>query len=880
MTTTTRTSALAVVSAAIAASGLALTAPPAQAAGTGHSPAPAIARPAAHAVPTGSVGKRLTGSRLAQARAKQRQMAASSSRPAFAKAAAKTFTVNTTEDSDLANPTGTTCHDASTGECSLRAAVDAANNLDKPVRIVLGRHTYTLGLGTQIIVSNHHGTSIEGQGAGKTSVAADGSGIFYVSYSSTGPASLFLSSLTLKNGTTTDGGAIQTAQDEGIALNLDHVTARNNTASSDGGAIYAYGSTTVYIDHSTFRGNHAVSGGAIYQYWSDVEIHDSTFTTNSSPAGTDGFGGAILSYYGVLDMAGGSMTGNQAGDATGNGEGGALWDEGGITTLTGVHVDHNAATSGGAGGAIYAYEDTLTLDHGTMSHNKVTGPDGAGGGIYTYYNSQLTVDHATMAGNHASGNADFYGGGTIYAYGYEYPEQISIDRSTITGSNASALYLVGYYGVVDASITNSTLSKNLNAFNNGYTDLGCGGAVCAYGYEYGDVHLDMEHNKVTGNGGVGDGGSGAVTQYAYYYSPSTSTFSHNTFANNHSGAGGYGGALGFYTDASEYSPISVRMSANTFTGNRAGSQGSHGFGGAVSAGYAVNLVDKGSHFSKNRAVGDGAGGGAVVDESTYGSARFSRSVFTGNSAGTNDAGNDGAGGAAYLSTYNGTVFDQVSMSGNKAAGEGGGIFADDDAYQLRITSSTISGNTAGSNAETGYGGGIFAEDAVTSIENSTLTGNRAQGSSGYGGGIFYEGSRLALRYSTVSANYAKRGAGIYGETYGTLLGSIVSGNRTARHGSEKDCGVDLHGYQAVSYGGNVVGQSGCVVGLRKSDKVAKKARLGKLKDNGGPTKTMAISKKSPAVGRASYLVPGTDQRGHERPAKHADSGAYELAKHK
>ena len=60
--------------------------------------------------------------------------------------------------------------------------------------------------------------------------------------------------------------------------------------------------------------------------------------------------------------------------------------------------------------------------------------------------------------------------------------------------------------------------------------------------------------------------------------------------------------------------------------------------------------------------------------------------------------------------------------------------------------------------------------------------------------------------------------------------------------------------------------------------MSRKLHLGTLKNNGGPTKTMAISKKSPAVGRASYLIPGSDQRGHKRPGKHADAGAFELPK--
>ena len=41
---------------------------------------------------------------------------------------------------------------------------------------------------------------------------------------------------------------------------------------------------------------------------------------------------------------------------------------------------------------------------------------------------------------------------------------------------------------------------------------------------------------------------------------------------------------------------------------------------------------------------------------------------------------------------------------------------------------------------------------------------------------------------------------------------------------------------------------------------------------------MPILVMTPAVGRATYLVPGSDQRGDKRPSNHADAGAFELPK--
>jgi hypothetical protein len=263
------------------------------------------------------------------------------------------------------------------------------------------------------------------------------------------------------------------------------------------------------------------------------------------------------------------------------------------------------------------------------------------------------------------------------------------------------------------------------------------------------------------------------------------------------------------------------------------------------------------------------------------SSTWTRTRFVGNSAGTNDDGNLGYGGALWSASYAGEVFDQVTMADNRAAYQGGAVYGDSANYHLVLEASTVSGNTAGTPDHAGQGGGIFTNASVLRIENSTLTANKASSASGgssQGGAIWASGSRVALHYSTVTGNYAHQGAGVYSDIFGSVVGSILSGNKTSKHGSEKDCTASDPKYTMASMGGNVLGQKGCVATLRSSDKVSRKLHLGTLKDNGGPTKTMAISKKSPAVGRASFLVPGSDQRGHHRPGKHADAGAYELPK--
>jgi hypothetical protein len=867
-------SAFAVLATATVVAGLALTSLPAPASAWTHPTAvsPGAVRPDA-------TGKPLSRTQLLHIRARQQQMAADSHTPTFAKAGSKTFRVDTTEDSPLAHPAGTTCVDASTGKCSLRSAVVAANNLHAAVQILLGRHTYTLTAASTLAVIDSRGISILGRGAGKTTIEGDGSGIFDVG-SPSRPGALYLTSLKLRNGTATQGGAAHLEPSSGANLTLDHVTARHNSA-SDGGVIYAASDAGVYISHSTFSHNHADAGGVIDQTWADVRISDSSFTANSSAAGTIGRGGAIYNERGVVDVTGSSFSGNTVGDATHAGFGGAIFDSGSTTTLTDVHLDGNTAEGSGQGGAIFTEVDSLEINHGTISHNHASGSAGSGGGIYSSQQSQVALHGVTMAGNRAGGNSAGHGGGAIYSYGSLFPSQLVIDGgSTITGSTNAAVYLYTLGGGLDASITDSSLAQNTDHSNNGWGGFGCGGAVCVDASFQGAVNLELQRDHLTANSSTGLLESGAVEVWASQYSPVSLVMRHTIFAKNHAHASGLGGAVGLSSDLVN-SPISVRMSSNDFVGNSAGSHLQAGRGGALYEHNDVTVTDHGSTFEKNRAVGDGAYGGAVCDVG-FQQSSYAHSTFTDNSAGTAHGGNgyEGFGGAYYSEdSQGGNTFTQVTMAGNKAAYRGGAFYGDSDNHQTSFRSSTLSGNTAGTSSRVGEGGGIFTFGAVLTVENSTLTGNRAlsvPGDPGEGGAIWQAGQRLGLRYSTVSGNAAKTGGGIYSAARGgSILSSIVSRNRTSASGSESDCAVMTRLSKPGSLGGNVLGQGSCVTGLQTGDTVSKKPHLGKLKNNGGPTRTMAISAASPAVGRAIYLVPTVDQRGQGRPAKHADAGAYE-----
>jgi hypothetical protein len=76
-----------------------------------------------------------------------------------------------------------------------------------------------------------------------------------------------------------------------------------------------------------------------------------------------------------------------------------------------------------------------------------------------------------------------------------------------------------------------------------------------------------------------------------------------------------------------------------------------------------------------------------------------------------------------------TTLKRCTITGNSARGNGGGLYrVDDEIYheagRLRITDTTISGNTADSDASgQGDGGGIYNWAGGLSMARGTLSGN-------------------------------------------------------------------------------------------------------------------------------------------------------------
>ncbi len=199
---------------------------------------------------------------------------------------------------------------------------------------------------------------------------------------------------------------------------------------------------------------------------------------------------------------------------------------------------------------------------------------------------------------------------------------------------------------------------------------------------------------------------------------------------------------------------------------------------------------------------------------------------------------------------NARVFESI-FEGNEAAtgaglGAGGG--------ELLITDSLVRANTAA------RGGGVFLANGTLTVRNTTIVENAATIE---GGALFAPNGVPDLRHVTIVDNTAPVDGGI------SFLAAAVT-NTVIANNPGGDCDGPITGGSL----GNWDSDGSCGVGVVGSGD----PRLEPLRDNGGPTWTLAPQEESPLLDAG---LPGVclslDQRGLDRSLGGADCdiGAYE-----
>ncbi|WP_051062169.1 right-handed parallel beta-helix repeat-containing protein [Ilumatobacter nonamiensis] len=576
------------------------------------------------------------------------------------------FDVDTTDDTVDAAPGDGECADAD-GACSLRAAVQEANEHDGASSVRLGSETYVLSVGeagdesaesgdldiTGNVVINGRGSVIDLAGSGDRAfdVAAD--------------ASLAVSRVDIVNGATADtesGGAIRNA---GI-LDVSRSNFRDNVVTGEGasGGAIANGGD-LRVQRSEFTGNEATrAGGAIEATEGSATSIDRSTLDGNTAGPMPGNGGAFhLTGAGTVDISRSVVSGNTAAN-----EGGGVWNSAlGDMTLDRVEFTGNVASGVEAdtgGGAIFNQGNddntsggVLTVVRSTLSGNTAPEGSGSGGGILNE-GGDLTVLRSRFVDNEAARA----GGGIETVAG-----TVTIDRTWMSRNatgpepgNGGGLHMSGA-GVVD--VTRSQFYNNVAANE--------GGAL--WNSSVGVMTLDDVSLRFNAANGVeADNGGGALFNQ---------------------GDGETGGTLSV-TDS--------KITHNTAL------EGAGSGGGILNENGSLTVV--GSDISRNSSAR--AGGGI---ETVGGTVDVDRVVFDRNATGSEP----GNGGALHISGPGSVDVNGSQVTGNFAANEGGGLW-NSTVGTLTVTASDITDNEVGV-AENGPNvfqqapleGGVFTVDGET-----------------------------------------------------------------------------------------------------------------------------------------------------------------------
>lgn len=183
----------------------------------------------------------------------------------------------------------------------------------------------------------------------------------------------------------------------GATVNMNHGSSISRNKADNGGGIWiSKGGLVNMNSESTIKGNMAYVGGGIVNYGGTVNMNSGSSITGNlanEGAGIENDVNSVINMY-----KGSSISDNIAAV----GKGGGIANYGGTVNLyAGSSIGRNIAV---LGGGIYSVGGVVTMDGGSISHNKALGfptAPGRGGGILSEY-SVLNLISGSISGNEAS----------------------------------------------------------------------------------------------------------------------------------------------------------------------------------------------------------------------------------------------------------------------------------------------------------------------------------------------------------------------------------------------------------------------------------------------------------------------------------------------
>ncbi|WP_248921888.1 Cna B-type domain-containing protein [Olsenella intestinalis] len=540
-------------------------------------------------------------------------------------------------------------------------------------------------------INNKGYTALTGCTVSNNSAALAGGGVY-------NEGELHLSGTTMSGNATADtGGAVSTRN----ITYIDDCTLTGNTAAQDGGALYSYGCSTT-VTGSTFNENKTeASGGAIRVYGGTVELRRCTLNENEATWYGGGIYGNNGGTLGLLEST--SITGN-----TGYKGGGGVFvagEMGEVRVGSGLNVTGNLANN------IYLTGDRrVTVAESLAPETRIGVALEAIGGSFTYgfASTNTATDPNTVFVAEPGFSCIRDGDGEARVITSDWVElQAKIDAA----ENGSAIVLDRSWQAVDENVAltipaEKSITIDLNGYEidrhrSSYVD---GGEVIAV---YGELGLvdNSEQKKGAVTGGFGSTGGIRV------YEGGKLKLQGGTIRDNHARSAGGGVCVEGSATLEAYGGV-ICDNISEMDG-----------GGVYTYG---TFVGEGCDISRNTAKYSGGGvyssGSTTLESGSISSNRVIRSgggIYQ--QAGTLQVNRGGT---------------PLSVTSNKALENGGGLFS--VGGTATFAAGDISGNSAWGN---GGGVGLLA-GATLHLQDVSVTSNYAAAD---GGGIFSAGATLGVK---------------------------------------------------------------------------------------------------------------------------------------
>lgn len=720
---------------------------------------------------------------------------------------------------------------------------------------------------------------------------------------------LDLDQVTFRNNLT-ESGAFQTVFCANI--NIDHSAFTNNRDTVTGGfsaGLFAWQSINIAVSNTTFTGNEAANGAAVYVDGRDIQgesLGGYRFTNVTFDGNTvaGGLGTAYFFQAYDVDFLQSKFENNVSNGGFAAGiysRADAILAQNPVNFSIDSCLFNNNSTAN-RGGAIFLNNTASRIANSDFTDNHANVIGGAiyivditGGPLF-----QVDLDHCNL-----NGNTSAFGAGIGHqGDNATFTLKNSALESNIAGTSGAGAYL-GAAGIAPVLIENTTFVNN---------EAGAGGGFI---YFMNDSELSVKGALFENNSTNNDGGG------MYISSAGASILIDDTEFNNNSSTGYGGGAIMLFADTSN-----VVISNSDFTENL----GATGGGGAIYYGSTdATLTVSNTRFNANT----NTFGGAVANFATGSLATYRDCSFTENSGATGGGGaltngfgvrlevenclfenNTGTVGAAIrvqnddvITSYKGATFEgNIASSGgggifvfgfnptsidscffiNNQAPTGGAVYVSQDTnltLLAEISRSLFRLNTAG-----GQGGAINHGNINIDIDNCLFTGNAAN-DTGTGGAISLNASNASnvvanIWNSTFSDNLGALAGGIAAWTDPTEAGvsnaTINLANNIFYNTGDKNYAIEDGSPVVLSLGGNLTIDPESTLDIylsEASDKLNEDPLFvdptGFLDPNGVPN--LRLLAGSPAIDAAlPAYAPAFDIEGTPRPQGDGpDMGAYE-----